>query len=77
MRILRRHIELLGYKRNFVIYSESDHLYAPFYVWQNATNARNFLIDDLFAGVVEAFSRHRVRRTEPSPTLVRARRLGR
>ena len=26
VRILRRHIELLGYKRNFVIYSESDQL---------------------------------------------------
>jgi len=43
------------------IYSEADHVYAPFYVWKDVSEARNFLLDDLFAGVVDAFSRHRVR----------------
>ena len=43
------------------IYSEEDHLYAPFYVWKSADEAQAFLLDDLFKGVVDAFSRHRVR----------------
>jgi len=43
------------------IYSEEDHIYAPFYVWRDVTEARNFLLDDLFAGVAETFSRQRVR----------------
>lgn len=43
------------------IYSEQDHLYAPFYVWRDVGEARNFLLDDLFKGVTAAFSRHRVR----------------
>lgn len=43
------------------IYSENDHLYAPFYVWQSAEAARAFLMEDLFKGVVDTFSRHRVR----------------
>jgi hypothetical protein len=43
------------------IYSEEDHLYAPFYLWKDVTEAKNFLLDDLFRGVVETFSRHRVR----------------
>lgn len=43
------------------IYNESDHLYAPFYVWKGVEPAQDFLMDDLFRGVVETFSRHRVR----------------
>ncbi len=43
------------------IYSATDHLYAPFYVWRDVEQARLFLLDDLFKGVVDAFSRHRVR----------------
>lgn len=43
------------------IYSDQDHLYAPFYVWQDVAQAREFLLNDLFKGVVDAFSRHRVR----------------
>ena len=43
------------------LYNESDQLYAPFYVWKDAIEAKDFLLDDLFKGVVETFSRHRVR----------------
>ena len=43
------------------LYNDEDKLYAPFYVWKNVVEARDFLMDDLFKGVIEAFSRHRVR----------------
>jgi hypothetical protein len=43
------------------LYNDQVKLYAPFYVWQDAQAARNFLLDDLFHGVVETFNRHRVR----------------
>lgn len=50
-----------GLTHKSFIYSEKDHLYAPFYLWDDVAEARNFLLDDLFKGVTEAFSRHRVR----------------
>jgi hypothetical protein len=43
------------------LWNEAEHLYAPFYIWKDVTSARQFLLDDLFKGVVETFSRHRVR----------------
>lgn len=43
------------------LYNESENIYAPFYVWKDIASAKNFLLDDLFKGVVETFSRHRVR----------------
>ncbi len=43
------------------LYNEQDRLYAPFYVWKDVIEAQRFLMDDLFKGVIEAFSRHRVR----------------
>jgi len=43
------------------LFNEEDKLYAPFYVWRDAVEARDFLMNDLFRGVVEAFNRHRVR----------------
>lgn len=43
------------------IYSEKDHIYAPFYIWKDVSEAKEFLLDDLFKGVVSTFSRHRVR----------------
>lgn len=43
------------------IYSEKDHIYAPFYIWKETGGAERFLLDDLFKGVTDAFSRHRVR----------------
>lgn len=43
------------------LFNEQDKLYAPFYVWRDLTEAQTFLMDDLFKGVVETFSRVRVR----------------
>jgi len=43
------------------LYNGEENLYAPFYIWKNVVEARDFLMDDLFKGVIEAFSRHRVR----------------
>lgn len=43
------------------LYNEREKLYAPFYVWKDVTQARDFLLDDLFKGVTQTFTRHRVR----------------
>ena len=43
------------------LYNEVDKVYAPFYIWDNVNAAQEFLLDDLFQGVTETFSRHRVR----------------
>ena len=43
------------------LYNEQDKLYAPFYIWKDVIEAQAFLLDDLFKGVVETFSRCRVR----------------
>lgn len=43
------------------LFSERDHLYAPFYVWQDLEQAQGFLLDELFQGVSETFTRQRVR----------------
>ena len=43
------------------LYSDYDKLYAPFYVWEDLQKAKNFLLDELFAGVIESFRRPRVR----------------
>ena len=43
------------------LYNDQEKLYAPFYIWKDVVEARDFLMDDLFKGVIEAFSRHRVR----------------
>jgi hypothetical protein len=43
------------------LYNEKEQLYAPFYLWKDVGEARDFLLDDLFKGVVETFNRHRVR----------------
>ena len=43
------------------LYNEQDKLYAPFYIWKHVIEAQAFLLDDLFKGVVETFSRCRVR----------------
>ncbi len=43
------------------LYNEKDKLYAPFYVWRDVMEAQKFLLHDLFKGVVETFSRCRVR----------------
>lgn len=43
------------------LYNADEQLYAPFYLWEDAGQARDFLLDELFHGVIETFSRHRVR----------------
>ena len=50
-----------GLMHKSFLYNEKDKVYAPFYVWKDVTQAKDFLIDDLFQGVTETFSRHRVR----------------
>lgn len=39
----------------------NDKLYAPFYIWNDITKMRDFIMDDLFRGVTTSFSRPRVR----------------
>jgi hypothetical protein len=53
--------EHAGLVHKSFLYNSDDKLYAPFYLWQDVAEARNFLLDDLFKGVIETFSRHRVR----------------
>lgn len=43
------------------VYCPKDHIYAPFYLWKDVTEAERFLMDDLYQGVIESFGRHRVR----------------
>lgn len=43
------------------LYNAGEQLYAPFYIWKDVVEARDFLLDELFHGVVETFNRHRVR----------------
>lgn len=41
--------------------NDEDKIYAPFYIWNDITKLRDFLLDDLFHGVTTAFHRPRVR----------------
>lgn len=43
------------------LYNRADKLYAPFYVWEDLTGARDFLFDELFKGFVSEFRRPRTR----------------
>lgn len=52
---------LPGMRHKAFLFDEQDHIYAPFYIWENLPSARQFLLDDLFKGVVKSFSRPRVR----------------
>ena len=52
---------LPGMLHKSFLFNEEEHLYAPFYIWDNSDHARSFLIDDRFKGVIESFSRPRVR----------------
>lgn len=38
-----------------------DKIYAPFYIWSDTVQMRDFLMDNLFHGVTTSFSRPRVR----------------
>ena len=43
------------------VYCPKEHIYAPFYLWKDVGEAQDFLLDDLYQGVIESFGRHRVR----------------
>ena len=43
------------------LFDPQDKLYAPLYVWRDVDAAQQFLIGDLFQGVVDSFGRPRVR----------------
>ncbi|PHQ70326.1 MAG: hypothetical protein COB93_05785 [Sneathiella sp.] len=50
-----------GLRHKFYLYDAEDHIYAPFYIWENSQVAQDFLFDNLFSGVIETFGRPRVR----------------
>ena len=50
-----------GLRHKAFLYNAEERLYAPFYIWHDVSAARDFLLDELFHGVVRDFSRHRVR----------------
>lgn len=50
-----------GLKHKFYLYDPEEHIYAPFYIWENTQSAQEFLLHNLFNGVIEAFGRPRVR----------------
>ena len=50
-----------GLRHKFYLYDPEEHVYAPFYIWENAQFAQEFLLDKLFNGVIETFGRPRVR----------------
>ena len=52
---------LAGLHHKAFLYNPEDKLYAPFYVWNDIGEARQFLLDSLFRGVMETFKRPRVR----------------
>jgi hypothetical protein len=52
---------LPGMVHKAFLYSDFDKLYAPFYIWENVDGAKEFLLDELFQGVIDSFKRPRVR----------------
>ncbi|MZR31041.1 DUF4865 family protein [Sneathiella litorea] len=50
-----------GLRHKFYLYDVEEHVYAPFYIWENAQFAQDFLLNNLFNGVTETFGRPRVR----------------
>jgi hypothetical protein len=50
-----------GLQHKSFLYNADEKIYAPFYIWKDVFQARDFLLDDLFKGVVDTFNRHRVR----------------
>lgn len=50
-----------GMMHKAFLYNSQDKLYAPFYVWANIEEAQNFLMHELFQGVIDSFNRPRVR----------------
>lgn len=52
---------LPGLAHKSYLFSPTDRLYAPFYIWADHDAARDFLIGDVFQNVSDTFSRPRVR----------------
>lgn len=52
---------LPGLAHKSYLLNEADRIYAPFYVWEDMAEARNFMLNDLFRGVIKTFSRPRIR----------------
>jgi hypothetical protein len=52
---------LPGLAHKSYLLDAEDKIYAPFYLWSDVEAAQQFLFDDLFKGVIESFSRPRVR----------------
>jgi len=52
---------LPGLVHKSYLFSSADQIYAPFYIWSDVAQARMFLFNDLFRGVIESFRRPRVR----------------
>ncbi len=52
---------LEGLVLKLYLFDPNDRLYAPVYIWRDTEAAQNFLLGDLFDGVVETFGRPRVR----------------
>ena len=53
--------KLPGLLHKSFLLDEPDKLYAPFYIWESVSQAQQFLLNDLFKGVIESFNRPRVR----------------
>ncbi|MDF2366471.1 DUF4865 family protein [Sneathiella sp.] len=50
-----------GLRHKFYLYDSEERVYAPFYIWENAQFAQEFLLNNLFNGVTATFGRPRVR----------------
>lgn len=69
MNLIRKRVEersglfetLPGLVHKSYLMNGDDLIYAPFYVWDNLVEARRFMLNDLFGGVIRDFSRPRIR----------------
>jgi len=50
-----------GLAHKLYLYDDEEHIYAPFYIWENSQAAQSFLMHSLFGDVVQDFGRPRVR----------------
>lgn len=56
---------LPGLSHKSYLMHDGDKIYAPLYVWSDAAAARAFMLEHLFRGVIDEFSRPRVRTWMP------------
>lgn len=52
---------LPGLVHKSYLLNAEEKIYAPFYLWNDLSEARGFMLNDLFQGVIKAFSRPRIR----------------